>query len=107
MIIVDTKWPTHKIIILRMMQKWQKKKAQFPVLAFVFLIFILCSIFYNERYIHQIHQENSNNNHQITNLVDAYDNNPFNHFNHTLDELPPGQFTSHCIHTCLMFLLLI
>lgn len=71
------------------MQKWHKKKTQFPVFALVFLIFILCSIFYIERYIQLIHQENPhNNNHQSTNL-DAYDNNPFNHYNHTLQKLLP------------------
>lgn len=84
-----------------MMQRWQKKKTQFPVLALVFAIFILCSIFYNERYIHQIHQQhpnNNNNNLQTTNL-DAYDNNPFNHYNHTLQHLFPGLFFAHSIHT--------
>lgn len=43
------------------MQRWQKKRTQFPLIATIFLIFILCSILYNERYIQQIHQNQNRN----------------------------------------------
>ncbi|XP_059668071.1 protein trichome birefringence-like 35 isoform X2 [Cornus florida] len=39
-----------------MMQRWPKKKTQFPLIALVFFVFIGSSILYNELNISQIHQ---------------------------------------------------
>ncbi|XP_004249604.1 protein trichome birefringence-like 35 [Solanum lycopersicum] len=41
------------------MQKWPKKKTQYPLIALVFFIFIVFSILYNEIYIHEIQSKNS------------------------------------------------
>ncbi|GAV76882.1 PC-Esterase domain-containing protein/PMR5N domain-containing protein [Cephalotus follicularis] len=40
-----------------MMQRCNRRKTHFPLLAFLFLAFILFSIFYNERSIQRIHQD--------------------------------------------------
>ncbi|KAM7526531.1 hypothetical protein LguiA_016433 [Lonicera macranthoides] len=51
-----------------MMQKWNKKRNQFPVIALVFFIFIVASILYSERHIQLIHQNQqppqTHNHHQ-------------------------------------------
>lgn len=39
------------------MQRWNRKRSHFPLVAFVLLIVILCSILYNESSIQQIHED--------------------------------------------------
>ncbi|XP_021649112.2 protein trichome birefringence-like 35 isoform X2 [Hevea brasiliensis] len=39
-----------------MMQRWSRKKSHFPLAVFVLLVFITCSILYNETSIKQIHE---------------------------------------------------
>jgi hypothetical protein len=50
-----------------MMQRWHRKKSHFPLVAFIFLGIIVCSILYNESSIQQVHEEDPSNqgpNHQ-------------------------------------------
>ncbi|KAF8364656.1 hypothetical protein HHK36_018616 [Tetracentron sinense] len=49
-----------------MMQRWSKKKNHFPLLAFLFSVFIVASILYNERNIQQIHENNEQQQASIT-----------------------------------------
>ena len=44
-----------------MVQRWNKKRAHFPLIVFLFGLFILSSILYNERSIRQIHQNPDHN----------------------------------------------
>ncbi|KAJ9180520.1 hypothetical protein P3X46_008751 [Hevea brasiliensis] len=39
-----------------MMQRWSRKRSHFPLAAFVLLVFIACSILYNESSIQHIHE---------------------------------------------------
>nr|DAD26340.1 TPA_asm: hypothetical protein HUJ06_027808 [Nelumbo nucifera] len=49
-----------------MMQKWNRKRTHFPLLAVLFSLFIAASIFYNERNIQQIHEDNKQQQSSIT-----------------------------------------
>lgn len=71
-----------------MMQKCHKKKAQFPLIALVFFVFIILSILYNERYIQEIHQnpprEGDDNGHQQSAIETVSFLNPIPILNGTL-----------------------
>ncbi|KAL5742459.1 hypothetical protein ACOSP7_029191 [Xanthoceras sorbifolium] len=40
-----------------MMQRWNKKRTHFPLLALLLIVFIVCSILYNESSIQRIHED--------------------------------------------------
>ncbi|KAD3067641.1 hypothetical protein R6Q59_018343 [Mikania micrantha] len=40
-----------------MIQRWHKKKTHLPFIAIVFFLFVLCTIFYNERRFQEIHRK--------------------------------------------------
>lgn len=42
--------------LLTMMQRWSRKRSHFPLAAFVLLVFLACSVLYNETSIPQIHE---------------------------------------------------
>lgn len=46
------------------MQRWSRKKTHFPLLALALLVFIVCSILYNERNIQQIHEDSDHDHHE-------------------------------------------
>ncbi|KAJ0028620.1 hypothetical protein Pint_34946 [Pistacia integerrima] len=49
--------------LLITMQRWNRKKTHFPLLALALLVFIVCSILYNERSIQQIHEDSDHVHH--------------------------------------------
>ncbi|KAB5520080.1 hypothetical protein DKX38_024399 [Salix brachista] len=44
-----------------MMQRWNRKKSHFPIVALILLGVVVCSILYNESSIQQIHEEDQSN----------------------------------------------